>query len=201
MVGLALVTAVALPLLAWLPAAFVSGGALLIYAEAPQGFRWRRFLWGCWHWFGALLLLGIGQFVASLALCLPALAAAIAAIAAAGWLAWIAVPGLVLLAVLWTALMEWTRVTAVVRGTRNVIRAFAGAAGFISHHLPAVAGLYGLALLALGLVHALFRGALVPNLPLNWWPLVLFVQQAFILARLEARLVRLAGSVALVASG
>ena len=198
---LALATAAALPLLAWLPTAFVSGGVLLTYAEAPQRFRWRRFLWGCWHWFGAFLLLGIGQFVASLALFLPALAAAVAATAAAGWLAWIAVPGLALLGVLWTALIETTRVIAVVRGKRNVFRAFSGAVGFIVRHFPAVAGLYGLTLLALGLVHALFRWGLVANLPLNWWPLVLFVQQAFILARLGARLVRLAGSVVLVAPG
>jgi len=198
---LVLATAVALPLLAWLPTAFVSGGVLLTYAEAPQLFGWRRFLWGCWHWFGAFLLLGIGQFVASLALFLPALAAAVAATAAAGWLAWIAVPGLALLGVLWTALIETTRVIAVVRGKRNVFRAFSGAVGFIVRHFPAVAGLYGLALLALGLVHALFRWGLMAHLPLDWWPLVLLVQQAFILGRLGARLVRLAGSVALVAPG
>jgi hypothetical protein len=204
---LALATAAALPLLAWLPTAFVSGGVLLTYAEAPQHFGWRRFWWGCWHWFGAFLLLGMGQFIVSLALFLPALTAAVAAIAAAGWLVWIAVPGLLLLAVLWTALMECTRATAVVRGTRNVVRAFGGAAGFIFRHLLVVAGLYGLALLALGLVHALFRWGLgmypsaMAHLPLAWWPLVLLVQQAFILARLGARLVRLAGSVALIAPG
>ena len=204
---LVLATAAALPLLAWLPTVFVSGGVLLTYAEAPQRFRWRRFLWGCWHWFGAFLLLGVGQFSVSLALFLPALTAAVAAIAAAGWLVWIAVPGLLLLAVLWTALMEWTRATAVVSGTRNVFRAFGGAAGFIFRHLLVVAGLYGLALLALGLVHALFRGGLkmypsaMPHVPLDWWPLVLLVQQAFILARLGARLVRLAGSVALIQGG
>jgi len=37
----------------------------------------------------------------------------------------------------------------------------------------------------------------MPHLPLDWWPLVLLVQQTFILGRLWARLVRLAGGVAL----
>ena len=199
--GLVLITAAALPLLAWLPAAFVSGGALLTYAEAPQHFGWRRFWWGCWHWFVAFLLLGMGQFVAAVALFLPALAAAIAAIAAAGWLAWIAVPGLALAAMLWTAATEITRVIAVASGTRNIFRAFSGAVGFIVRHLPAVAGLYGLTLLALGLVHVLFRWGLMARLPLGWWLLVLLVQQAFVLARLGIRLVRMAGGVALVAPG
>ena len=42
---------------------------LLTYADAQPSpgersslpFRWRRFLWGCWRWFGAFLLLGVMQ--------------------------------------------------------------------------------------------------------------------------------------------
>jgi hypothetical protein len=69
---------------------------------------------------------------------------------------------------------------------------------FVFRNFPGVAGLYGLALLMLGLLHALFRWGLMANMPLDWWLLVLFVQQTFVLARLGARLVRLAGGVALV---
>jgi hypothetical protein len=61
-----------------------------------------------------------------------------------------------------------------------------------------VAGLYGLALALLGALHALYRWGVMAHLPLGWWPVVLLVQQAFILGRLGVRLVRLAGGVALV---
>jgi len=204
---LGLLTAAALPLLAWLPATFLSGGVLLTYTEAvrlsahdedPQPFRWRRFLWGCYHWFGAFLLLGVVQGVASVMVLIPATGAAVAAVAAVGgWLTWVVVPLLALVVVLWLVLFEYARVIAVVGETRNVARAFAETARFVVRRPLAVAGLYGLALLLLGLLHALYRWVLMPLLPLDWWPLVLLVQQVFILARLWARLVRLAGGVAL----
>jgi len=218
---LGLATAALLPLLAGLPAAFLSGGVLLTYAEAPARLewqtgksaplewqagksaprRWRRFLWGCWHWWGAFLLLGAAQGIASLALFIPLIGAAVAAIAAAGWLAWAVIPLLAFFAVLWLALMETTRTLAVVGGTRNVARTFVQAVRFVFRNFPGMAGLYGLALLLLGLLHALYRWGLMANMPLDWWLLVLFVQQTFVLARLGARLVRLAGGVALVQAG
>jgi hypothetical protein len=202
-----LTTALALPLLAWLSAAFLSGGVLLTYAEAPQPFdefetqpfRWRRFLWGCYHWFGAFLLLGALQALASSVLFVPLAGIAVGAIAAAGrWLTWVVVPLLAAVAALWLAVTECTRIVAVVGQTRNIFRAFGGAVRFVFRNFPAVAGLYGLALAVLGSLHALYRWGLMAYLPLDWWPLVLIVQQAFILTRLGARLVRLAGSVALV---
>lgn len=195
---LALSTAAPLPLLAWLSSAFLSGGLLLTYAEAPQPFRWFRFLWGCWHWFGAFLLLGAVQGVVSIALFVPVIGAAVAAVAVVGgWLVWIVIPLLAPVAVLWLALWEYTRIVAVVGGTRNVIRAFGGAVSFTFRRPLPVAVLYGLALLLLALLHALFRCGLMPCLPLDRWLLVLAVQQAFILTRLWARLARLAGGVAL----
>lgn len=221
---LGLATVALLPLLAWLPAAFLSGGVLVTYAggqalspgEAglpatsspttsppaepkPPRFRWRRFLWGCWHWFGAFLLLGAAQGITSMVLFLPFSVAVAAAVAAVGgWLAWVLVPLLVLAAVLWLALMECTRIIAVVEHTRNVGRAFGRAVRLVFRRFPSVAGLYGLALLLLGLLHALYRWGLMPHLPLDWWPLVLIVQQAFVMARLGARLARLAGGIAIV---
>ena len=241
---LGLLTVAALPLVAWLPAAFLSGGVLLTYADdAPQlsqhkrelrpderdsrvngsshgsgsfpcegklsgSFHWRRFLWGCWHWFGPFLLLGAVQGFVSVVVLVPAIgAAAVAAATVGGWLAWVIVPVLILVVVLWLALTEYTRVVAVVEGaaslpfvregTQNVFQAFAGALRFVFRHPLPVAGLYGLALLLLGTLHVLFRQGLMPRLPLDRWLLVLLVQQAFILARLWARLVRLAGGVAL----
>lgn len=219
---LGLVTAAALPLLAWLPSTFLTGGTLLAYAEAAQPgdeapasvgagetprsgealrappFRWRRFLWGCWHWFGPFLLLSLGEGIVSVVVFLPLILVAAAAVAAVGgWLAWVVVPLLALGAALWLALVECSRTAAVVGGTRNVARALGQAARFILRHPLPVAGLYGLALLLLILLHALYRWGLRPHLPLAWWPLVLLVQQAFVLARLWARLARLAGGVAL----
>jgi hypothetical protein len=198
---LGFLTALALPLVAWLPAAFLSGGVLVTYAEAPSPFRWRRFLWGCWHWFGAFLLLSAVQGIASTALFIPVVGVALGAIAAVGrWLLWVVAPLLALLILLWLALMEYIRVAAVVGQTHNVFRAFGQAIRFIfgsRRNLLAVTALYGLALLLWGILHALYRWGLMPHLPLDWWPLVLVVQQAFILARLWARLVRIAGGVAL----
>jgi hypothetical protein len=198
---LGLLTTLALPLVAWLSAAFLNGGVLLTYAEVPSSFRWRRFLWGCWHWFGAFLLLGAVQGIVSIALSVPVIGAVLGIIAAVGgWLAWLVVPPLALVALLWLALMECARVVAVVGQTRSDFRALGGAVRFIFRgfrNFLAVIGLYGLALLLLGLLHALYRWGLMPHLPLDWWPLVLVVQQAFILVRLWARLVRVAGGVAL----
>jgi hypothetical protein len=195
---LSLLTLAALPALAWLPVTFLTGGALLTYAEAPQPFRWRRFLWGCWRWWGPFSLLSLVQAGVSIVLFLPLVAVAVGAVAAVGrWLAWLAVPLLGLVAALWLALVECTRAIAVLEETRNVIRALVAAARFIFRHFPALAGLYGPMLLLLILLHALYRWGLAPRLPLAWWPLVLIVQQAFILARLWARLARIAGGVAL----
>lgn len=186
------------PVAAWLPTAFLTGGVLLAYAEAPASVRLRRFLWGCWHWFGAFLLLGLVQGIL-FALVFTAVAiVAVLLISALGqWLAWVIIPLAVLFGVLWLALFEYTRVAAVAEGTRNIARAFGRAVRFCFRHPLAVGGLYGLALLTLGLAHALFRVGLFPRLPLTWWLLVLAVQQAFILVRLWARLVRLAGATAL----
>jgi hypothetical protein len=194
-----LVTAAALPLLAWLSGAFLSGGMLLTFAEAPRPFRWPRFLWGCCHWFGPFLLLGAVQAIASTVLFVPLVGAAVGAVAAGGgWLAWVVVPLLAAVAALWLAVTECTRIAAVVGRTRNVFRAFGRAVGFLLRSLPAVGGLYGPALALLGLLHALYRWGLMAHLPLDWWPLVLVVQQSFVLARLGARLTRLAGGVVLV---
>jgi len=174
-------------------------GALPSNGPNARRFHWRRFLWGCWHWFGAFLLLGAVQAVASVVLFVLLVGGAMGTVAAAGgWLTWVVVPLLMLVAILWLALTECTRIVAVVEGTRNVLRAFGGAMRFVLRHLPSVAGLYGPALLLLGLIHALYRWGVMPCLPLGWWPLVLVVQQATIAARLGARLVRLAGGVALV---
>jgi hypothetical protein len=194
-----LTTLAVLPLLAWLQAAFLRGGVLLTYVEASHPFRWRRFLWGCCHWFGAFLLLGALQALASGVLFVPLIGIAVGAIAAVGrWLTWVLVPLLAAVAALWLAVTECTRIVAVVGQTRNVFRAFGGAVRFVFRSFPAVVGLYGLALALLGSLHALYRWGLMAHVPLGWWPVVLLVQQAFILGRLGARLARLAGGVALV---
>ena len=195
---LGLLMVAVLAVLAWLPATFLTGGVLLTYAESPQPFGWRRFLWGCWHWLGAFLLLSVVQGAASVVVLVPVTVAVVVAVAAGSrWLTWIVVPLLALVAVLWLALMECTRVIAVVGEMRNIARAFGKAVRFVFRWPLPVAGLYGLTLLLLALLHGLYRWGMMPHLPLDWWPLVLLVQQTFILARLWARLVRLTGGVAL----
>jgi hypothetical protein len=203
-----LLVALALPVLAWLPASFLSGGLLLTYVEAlrsgvhDQGlrpFRWRRFVWGCWHWWGAFLLWGAVQALAFLGIMVPAIVLGVGAVAAGGrWVAWVVAPLLGLVAVLGLMLMEWTRILAVAGGTRNLFRAFGQAARFVLRRPLAVASLYGLSLLSVGALHAVYRLGLLPVLPLDWWPLVLIVQQSFVLARLGTRLARLAGGASLL---
>lgn len=182
-----------LPFAAWIPAAAVSGGALLVYAEAPQPFRWRRFWWGCWHWFGVFLLLGLAQGLLTLALFLPLILAGGFAMAAAGWTLWIVLPLLALLAVVWLAWMEGARLFAVAGGTRNVAAGFGRAVAATFRRPLLFGGFYVLAALLLFGLHALFRLGLMPVLPLHWWLLVLVLQQAFILSRLLARASRWAG--------
>ncbi len=186
-----------LPLLAWLPAAFLTGGVLLTYTEGPIPFRLRCFLWGCWHWFGAFLLLSLVQGLTFVVFLTAGIVVVALSASLAGWLAWAVLALLILFALIGLVLFEYTRVVAVVEGTRNVARAFGSAVRFCFRRPLAVAGLYGLALLTLALLHVLFRAGLFPRLPLTWWPLVLVVQQAFVLARLWARLARMAGAVAL----
>jgi hypothetical protein len=195
---LAPLLALVLPLIAWLPASFLNGGLLLTYAEAPRPFRWRRFLWGGWHWWGAFLLLGGVQGAVSVVMLL--LTATVAGLVAAlgNWAVWIAAPPLILLTMLGLALLEFTRVFAVVDGTRNLAQAFGRAASLIVHRPLAVGLLYGLSFLLVGLLHAVFRLGLLPVLPLELWLLVLGVQQAFLILRLGTRLARLAGGVALL---
>jgi hypothetical protein len=195
---LGLITAAALPLLAWLPSAFLNGGLLLTFAELPQRFRWRRFLWGCWHWWGAFLLLGALQGAAVLLILMPlVVAAGVGAVVIGDWLLWLAAPVLALVALLGLAATEYARICSVTSGTRNVFHALARALRLIWRHPLAVVVLYILSLMLAALLHAVYRVALIPHLPLEWWPLVLLVQQGFIAARLGARLARLAGGMTL----
>ena len=195
----ALIPAAALPLFAWIPAAFLAGGALLTYAEASRtSFQWHRFLWGCWHWFGSFVLLGVLQGIVAVVLFVPLIIASVAVVSAiGGWVAWVVIPLVVLVAALWLMVTDLSRVIAVVDGTRHILRALGRAVRFIFHNLKPVAVLYSLALLLTVLLHALFRWGLLAYLPLDWWPLVFLVQQTFILARLGARLARMAGGVTL----
>ena len=187
-----------LPLLAWLPGAFLHGGLLLTYAEAPRPFRWRRFLWGCWHWWGAFLLLGAAQgAVSAVMLLLTVTVAGIVAVVG-NWALWIAAPLLILLSMLGLALLEFTRVYAVVGGTHNLAQAFGRAVSLVVRRPLAVGTLYGLSFLLVGLLHAVFRLGLFPRLPLDGWALVLVAQQAFIMLRLGTRLARQAGGLALI---
>jgi hypothetical protein len=189
-----LLTLLVIPLFAWLPASFIGGGILLTYAEAPQPFAWRRFLWGCWHWFGAFLginlLLGL---LTSLLVTALVTGAGFGLGLAGSWFNWISIPLSVLVLVPWLAIVEYTRLLAVTGGTRNVFVTFGRAFVLAFRRAPDLAVLYALALLLLALVHAIFRPLLLA-LPLDWWPLYFVVAQAFILLRLWARMIRWAGA-------
>lgn len=180
-----------LPLAAWLLPAFLEGGVLHTFLQAGS-FRWRAFLRACWHWWGVFLLLAAVQGLATIFVLAPLVLFA----GAAGGLAWLLLPVLALAVALGLALMEYTRILAVARDTRNPLQAFGVAVRFVfdRRRSPAVFGLYILSLLLVALLHALYRLGVMPLLPLEWWLLVLAVQQSFILLRLGSRLARLAGA-------
>lgn len=191
------ITGLALPVAAWLSGAFLSGGVLLTYVEADQPFRWRRFLWGSWHWFGAFLLLGILQVIGILVILLPLVFLVISATLVGGWLVALALLLLLVVAVLGLAIVEYTRLIAVVRGTRNIFIALNRGILFVARQPLQVLLLYGMALLLLGSIFLLFRGAILPWVELDLWLLVLLLQETFLLTRLWARLVRLNGGLKL----
>lgn len=189
----------ALPL-AWLAGAFLSGGALLTYAESPAPFGWRRFLWGCWRWFASFAALGVIQGLGTLLITAPLGALALyLAFVVRGWQMWIGVPLLGLLILFWAAVSEYSGAFMIRDQSRNPLRALGHAILYAVRRPAAVFGLYGLAILLLAAINAAFHFGLSPLLPLAWWPLVFAARQAFVAARLWARLARLAGGVAMIA--
>jgi len=194
----ALVTALALPFLAWLPAAFLNGGLVLTYVESPAPWRPRRFVWACWHWFGPFLLLGLAQVLAPALVAFPAVLFLGAAWEQAPWEAWIVVVALAADLALSLALFEVAGVWMVSHNSRHLGRALRAAFSFLIRNAVSLAVVYAVALAGLGLAHALYDLGLGPHLPLAVWPVVLVVQQAFILTRLGARLLRLSACAVLI---
>ena len=190
-VGVTLLLSAVIPTVAWLTAAFLKGGILLTYAEAPTPFTRRRFLYGCRPWFPTFLAQGFIQFLACFLLLLPLLILAITLITAAGrWLTWLLIPILLTLLIFWIIWMEYTAYLAITQKRRNLFTLLAPSLGWLLRHPLATPRLYLPALLLLALLHATYRWGLRPILPLHWWPLVLLIQQTFIFARLLLRLAR-----------
>lgn len=184
---------VLMPMLGGLVSAFLYGGVLLTYFEAPKPFRLSRFFWGCWRWFGGFLLLGMLQAILFVFILLP-LAGGLVALGTLGAAAqWVAVALFVLLMALWVMLFELARTRMVITNTRNpfigIGRAFAQ---FFRQPLLLLA-YYGAAVLVLLVLQAVFRLWINPNVPLGVLLLALLVQQGFIAARLFIRAMRLAG--------
>lgn len=189
-----LVTFLAIPFVAWLPSSFFAGGALLTYVESPDVFSWRRFFWGCWHWFGAFLLLNLLLGIVTQILVTVLLAGMQYASSLASWLNWITVPVCVLILVVWLAILEYTRLFAVSKNTRNVFKTFGDAIGVLLRNHLSLPGVYLLLLGILFVIHMLFR-SLLSSQWASMGLLFLIASQLFILARLSLRLARWAGIV------
>jgi hypothetical protein len=182
---------------AWLSSAFLSGGALRIYAEGDE-FRLRRFVRTSWRWFGTLLLVALLQAVGTILLLALLLALAGAGvIAIGGWMAGLIVPVLLLVALLWLVVWELARVAVVVGGRRNVFRAFGRAVSFVFRRPLNVTVLYALSSVSWLALYGLYRWALMPRFPRAWWLLIFLLQQAFVAFWLWIRLGRWAGGVVL----
>ena len=188
-------TLLAIPLVSWLPSSFLAGGTLLIYIEAPQEFSWRRFLWGCWHWFGAFLLINmLLGFVTQILVAVMLIGIGFTFSTVGGWVNWVTIPIFVLIMTAWLAILEYTRLLAVLSDTRNTLQTLWKAIGLLFRRPLTLMGLYAFSLLTLLLTHLIFRPLLLSEF-ISWWPLYLIISQVFIAARLSTRLVRWAGAV------
>ncbi len=172
-------------------------------AAEPQAERLspRRFLWGCWHWFGGYLALALIQALLffGVAFLTVTLAVFLFRLGPAGTAGGIAL--LVVVLVLWLMLFELARVRMVLNGTRNPFRGIGLAFGDLFRHLLALLAFYTAALLVLLVVQIVFRLFINPNVPLELLLLAVLVQQGFILLRLFLTGARLAGLVDLLGGG
>jgi len=187
------------PLLGWVVFAFLDGGALMVYREAPAPFRLSRFLAGCLKWFGAFLALGALQAGLFLAGFLPAALLALRLAARAGLWGALSAGLLAALALAaWLALFETARVWMAAADCRNPLRALRRAAVLLLRRPAALAGFYAAALFGLLALNALFRLVFLPAVPQELILPAVLAQQSFILLRLLARAARLAGLLAMV---
>lgn len=192
-ISLLAIGVILMPALGGLISAFLYGGVLLTYREAPEPFRLSRFFWGCWHWFGGLLLLALVQALLFLFIFVP-LAGGLFALGTLGTVAQvIAVVLFVLLLVVWVMVFELARARMVATGTRNPFMGIGRAFKQIFRQPLALFAYYAVALLVLLVVQALFRWGINPNVSLGALLLAVIIQQGFVLLRLFARAMRLAG--------
>jgi hypothetical protein len=194
--------AAVIPLVAWLTGSALAGGMLLIYSEAPNPFRWMRFLWGCWNWWGPFLMVSVFQAGFILVIFYMGIVLSQAA-TDSSWgvinsLAAVPLLGLFLLVLSGIAIFEITRVAAVQVETRNPMKAIRYALIFALRNPLSLVSFYLLAAVVILFVHMIFRLGLFPHLPLYFWPVMLMSQQVFVLVRLFVRSQRLAGLTALV---
>lgn len=194
MLGL-IVILILLPLMAWLPGVFLSGGTLQTYAGVPERFKLNIFLKECWSWFGPLIVLSLVE-LAGLVLMIGAalllLPLTFSFHPALGYGL-----GLIFLLLLFLGLIffEMSAASLVMSGRRAIFLAFKSAFRTIFDRPIKIFALFILALGLLILFHVVFRLGIFPQLPYSIWPLVLIAQQAFIALRLWTRLFRWAGGV------
>lgn len=193
-----LLAIVVAPLTAGIVNAFLNGGILLVYHEQTQSFQWKRFVWGCWHWFSAFLLLGLIQFILAVVIFGTLIGGAMTLIGLAEWTTWIMIPILILFMMCWLGIMELTGAQMIVGSRRNFARAFFDSLRDVVRRPIHFLVFYGLVTLALVTAHLIFNWVM-PSMPLDSILVVLIIQQGFVVVRLGLRLVRAGGSVALIA--
>jgi hypothetical protein len=96
---------------------------------------------------------------------------------------------------LWLAFFELSRVSLAAREDHRIVNSLTSASSILGHKPWLLLGYYLLSLLGLLVIQILFRLGLFPRMPLAFWPLVLLLQQAFVILRLWSRAARYAGNV------
>jgi hypothetical protein len=196
---LVLLTLPVWPFLLAVPSTLLSAGAIAAYTTATPRTDWRRLGRGLARYAPAfLLLLLVEVTLYELALLATILLTALVIIVTGSlWGLLAAAPLLAIGIVVIPWWFEYARTLAVVEERRNVFQALGRAFNFLTHHLGPAA--------ALAIYHFLLT--LLPYLPFflltwllpaSWWGGWVLLQQALILTLVAARLVRMAGQVALV---
>ena len=165
-----------------------------------EAFSWKRFFWGCWHYWGAFLLFGLLQTILTLLVFVPVLAILSFIMFIIPWSAILLLPAFLVLLIVWTGFVELSQVYLVAGEKRRIITALRSGLLLLIRRAAPLTGYYSVSLVLLVVLHLVFRIGLFPRLPLAFWPLVLVVQQAFVFLRMWAHASRLAGDMEFVRS-
>jgi hypothetical protein len=186
------------PPVAWLISSFLYGGTLGRYLRPGEDFQLHRFFSQCWRWWGKYLLLALVQVVTGLVILATGGFFFILGLSISPWLGVLVLILALLTLGWWLALFELSRVSLAARDDHSILQSLARSSSLLRRRPWLLLRYYLLSLLGLLAVNFIFRLGLFPVMPLTVWPLVLVLEQAFIILRIWLRAARYAGDAVLM---